>query len=208
MNSQVTPPRPPAPAVEPTPTQPIRPAQLTQQTQSDHQAPTTQSTQPIKTSSDDSVSWQISHTPHQRGTVWYVIAIVVLLALAIVAFLLHWFFQFWQLWSTAGLGILIIITLIVVNRPTAQPTGYTVSTKGIRIGNQELAWELFRAFCLSNNGNNWIMTLIPTKRLMAGEPIPIPPDKGEVIIDLVGSHLPMEQPSRNILNTIMERLKI
>lgn len=143
----------------------------------------------------------IDASTRQRGSSWYAVWVAVMLTLAAMAFLIHWFLGYWQFWTVLGLGVIIFATLLIINN-SSREVNYELTKKHISINNKPYPLSDFRAFSVSNLEGTWILSLIPAKKLSMAFDIIIPADQGERIVNVFGKLLPMETPS----NTIAERL--
>ena len=110
---------------------------------------------------DDSlVSWEASeYLHHNRPPIWYIAAVFIGVALAAVAFfVLH-------SWTFAILLIVMTAAAIVYSRRAPEVLRYTLSKKGLHIGQKFHAFGEFKAFgILQTDGKLFSVRLIPTKR--------------------------------------------
>ena len=159
--------------------------------------------------SSGAIEWSAQDSkPQKRSVSWYIIWLLIIITLAGAAFAVHFFTGEWHFWSTVGLAAIVFIALIIIGRTSsAAVTNYAIDGDNIYINNKQHRIDEFRAFGINNDGGNWVVSLIPIKRLSTGMALIIPEDKGEAIIDLLGSRLPMENTS-NIIDQISRRFKL
>jgi hypothetical protein len=157
----------------------------------------------------DLVQWSASSgNNHKRGVNWYLAGVGVIFALVAVAFVIQFFTNEWQFWTTVGLAIIIFLTLIIVNRRPPELVNYSIDNSGISINSKTYSFDKFRTFGLANDGTTWAATLIPVKHLSAGVTLTVPADQGEIIVDKLGQHLPMENVGGGFINEISRRFKL
>jgi hypothetical protein len=157
----------------------------------------------------DSVSWTAPGSDEQKRTAaWYVIGVATVVLLLVGAFLLHWFTAQWQFWSVAGLGVLIFISLIIVDKKSVSHPSCSVDETGITIDGKTTTYGEFRAFSIENDGQNWVLIMIPRKRFSLGVSVAVPADRGEQIVDIIGEHLPMEGTDLSIADRLSRWLKL
>ncbi len=148
------------------------------------------------------IRWSASESvEHSRGLWWYIIASLILVLVAGLAF---WFKQ----WTTGGLAIIIFIALIVVGRKPARELQYELSDSGLSINGQIYPLSGFRAFGVRKDGALWQLVLIPIKRFSLSTTLFIPEDQGEKIVDFFGSRLPMEKVELDVVDKVSRRLRL
>ena len=157
---------------------------------------------------DDIVRWSASEgIDHQRKKGWYIVLSLVVLFIVADAVLLQIFFGL-QLWSTAMLAIIIFITIMIISRRPSRTIDYAVSDEGVLVNNKVLPYDNFRAFGVLQDGSLWAIMLIPNKRFGVEVTMYIPEDKGEQVIDILGSVLPMENVKLGPAEKMARKLKL
>lgn len=148
------------------------------------------------------VSWQAQEYIIRDHTVgWYVGLVIVTLALSALAIWL-------QGWTFLALIILSAITIIIyINRPP-RTIKYHIDSKGIKEGATLHKYEDFRAFGILKEGEHYSAVLIPKKRLGLQVKIYFPEGSGEPIVDQLGNHLPMEEVKLDLLDKLVNLLRI
>ena len=148
------------------------------------------------------VSWQAQEyiiKSHNIG--WYIGLVIVTLALSALAIWL-------QGWTFLALIILSAITIVIyINRPP-RTINYHIDNKGIKEGTVFHPYENFRAFGLLKEGEHYSAVLIPKKRFGIQVKIYFPEGSGEPIVDQLGNHLPMEEVKLDLLDKLVNLLRI
>lgn len=148
------------------------------------------------------VSWQAEeYIVPGRNTWWYVGLIVITIALCILA----WFLKWWTFL------ILVILCAIVILTSTVRPPrkiDYTLTTEGLHEGQRLHKYEDFRAFGILQEGTHYSAILIPKKRLGLSVKVYFPKTSGEIIVDTLGAHLPMQEVKLDFLDKIVNFLRI
>ena len=153
------------------------------------------------------INWTASESiDHERSVWWYVIAVVVLLAL--IGVNLWWQGIGFGSISFAALAVVMFVALLIVSRRPARELHYTLTDEGISIENQLHPFSEFRAFGVHQDGVLWQLVLLPIQRFGFGLSMFIHDDQGEAIVDALGARLPMENVKVNLLDKIIHKLKI
>ena len=148
------------------------------------------------------ISWQAEEyivREHTAG--WYVGLFVVGALLAGLSIFLKW-------WTFLALIILSIITILTSNLRPPRKINYTLTDEGLKEGDRLHKYENFRAFGILQESNHYSAILIPKKRFGLSTKVYFPGDSGEVIVDALGSHLPMEEVKLDFLDKIVNFLRI
>ena len=75
-------------------------------------------------------------------------------------------------------------------------------------GSKSYKYEDFKAFGILKEGGNFSIILIPKKRLGMQIKVYFPEKNGEVIVDTLGAKLPMEDVKLDLLDKIVNFLRI
>ena len=153
------------------------------------------------------ISWTASESiNHDRGALWYVVAVVV----AIAAVGLNFWLQGinFESISTAVLIAVIFVAIMTVSLRPARELHYKLTDQNLTIEDKSYPFDTFRAFGVHRDGAFWQLTLIPIKRFGMGISMYINEDQGEEIVDAIGARLPMEKTEADILDKIVNKLKI
>ncbi|MDR1969993.1 MAG: hypothetical protein LBQ11_01440 [Candidatus Nomurabacteria bacterium] len=153
------------------------------------------------------ISWSASESiDHERNIGWYIVAIVVVLALIGLNLWLQGI-NFGSI-SFAALILVIFVALLTVSHRPARELHYTLTDEGVSIEEQLHPFNEFRAFGVHHDGTLWQLVLIPVKRFSFSITIFIHDDQGEAIVDALGTRLPMENVKTDWLDKIVNKLKM
>ena len=148
------------------------------------------------------ITWQAEeYIVPGRNTWWYVCLFLVGAALCALAVFLKW-------WTFLILIVLSIITILTSNLRPPRKIQYTLNKTGINEGNNLHKFENYKAFGILKEGNHYSIILIPKKRLGLSTKIYFPENSGEAIVDALGSRLPMEEVKLDLLDKIVNFLRI
>lgn len=155
-----------------------------------------------------SIQWTgTDDSARQRKPGWYAVWVAIFLALAAVAFTLHWFLGYWQFWSALALAVIIFITLIVSNR-SSQTINYKLSKTDITINDKTYPLSDFKSFTVDNSNGIWILHLMPTKKLAMEYDVIIPAENAEKIVGVFSKLLPMEDSQNSLSDRLASILKL
>lgn len=162
-----------------------------------------ESKEATKKSLTEPVSWQATDGSHRaRSTSWYIIfAIVVvgLMALAIFVF------------KSVTFAILIpvmAVAIITLSPKTAQVINYSISPKGIYIADKLYDFSEFRAFGVTLGETQSSITILPVKRFSLAMTIYFPNDQGEIIVDMLGARLPMQEIKPDSIEKLIRLIRL
>ena len=148
------------------------------------------------------VSWQAEeYIVPGRNTWWYVGLAVITTALCILAWFLGW-------WTFLVLIVLCFITILTSTFRPPREINYTLSTEGLHEGQRLHKYEDFKAFGILQEGTHYSAILIPKKRLGLSVKVYFPKTSGEIIVDTLGAHLPMQEVKLDFLDKIVNFLRI
>ena len=150
----------------------------------------------------DSVSWDAEeYIVKNHNSWWYVGLAVITIGLSALAIL-------FQGWTFLILVILSAITILVyIFRPPRQ-IHYTLNDKGLTEGDRFHPYSDYRAFGILKEGDNYSAILIPKKRFGIQTKVYFPTGSGEAIVDALGLRLPMEEIKLDVLDKIVNFLRI
>jgi hypothetical protein len=158
-------------------------------------------------SSGLNIKWTASEAiDHERGALWYVVAVALVIAAIVLSFWLQGV-SFSSISSTILIVVIFVALLTVSHRP-AREFDYTLTDEGLTIENQLRPFSDFRAFGVRQDGALWQLTLIPIKRFGLSVEMFIHDDQGEEIVDALGARLPMEDIKPNLLDKVVHKLKM
>lgn len=148
------------------------------------------------------VSWQAKeYIVENHNTAWYVGLAIFTIALGALAIFL-------QGWTFLALIIISVITILVYSLRPPRQLSYELDDKGLTEGKTHYPYENFRAFGILKEGSHYSAILIPKKRLGLSVKVYFPEDSGEAIVDQLGAHLPMEEVRLDVLDKIVNFLRI
>lgn len=148
------------------------------------------------------VSWEAEeYISKDHNAWWYVGLAIVTLALSALAIWL-------QGWTFLILIILSAVTLLVFSLRPPRKIKYHIDDTGIKEDKIFHSYSDFRAFGILKEGDHYSAILIPKKRLGLQVKIYFPEGSGEEIVDQLGNHLPMEEIKLDLLDRIVNILRI
>ena len=148
------------------------------------------------------IAWQAEeYIVPGRNTWWYVGLFGVTIALSVLAVFLNW-------WTFLVLVILSVITILTSTLRPPRKINYTLTSEGLHEGQRLHKYEDFKAFGILQEGTHYSAVLIPKKRLGLGVKVYFPETSGEVIVDTLGAHLPIQQVKLDSLDKIVNFLRI
>ncbi len=155
-------------------------------------------------SSDDSlVSWEASeYIHHNRSPFWYIALVVIGFGLAALAFFVL------NSWTFAILLVVMTIAALVYSRRPPQVLRYTISSKGLHIGQKFHAFGEFKAFGVLQTGSFFSVRLIPTKRFAPLTEVYFAEQDGEKIVDILGHYLPMRQIEPDFADKLSHNIRL
>lgn len=136
-----------------------------------------------------------------RNTWWYVGLFGVTIGLSALAIFLKW-------WTFLILVVLSVITILTSTLRPPRKINYTLTSEGLHEGQRLHKYEDFKAFGILQEGTHYSAVLIPKKRLGLGVKVYFPQTSGEIIVDTLGAHLPMQQVRLDFLDKIVNFLRI
>lgn len=149
------------------------------------------------------VNWQAKEYIHQeKNGLWFAVFTVVIIVLMAAAVLLM------KSWSFAILLVVIAIVIIVFAKRPPRVMSYSLTNKGLHIGDTLHAFKDFKSFGVVRDGEEYSVMLIPTKRFLPGVTVYFPEESGEEIVDMLGSRLPMQDLRLDWLDRFVRKLRL
>ena len=150
----------------------------------------------------DSVSWDAEeYIVKDHNALWYIGLIIITAGLGTIAVLL-------QGWTFLILIILSAITIVISSLRPPRKIHYTLDSKGLTEGDRHHPYSDYRAFGILKEGDNYSAILIPKKKLGIQTKVYFPTGSGEAIVDALGMRLPMEEVKLDVLDKIVNFLRI
>ena len=148
------------------------------------------------------VSWEAEeYLVREHNTWWYLGLVIITIALAAIA-------VYFSGWTFLVLVILSAITIVIYSLRPPRKIHYKLDNKGLTEEKQLHKYEEYRAFGILKEGPHYSAILIPKKRLGLQVKIYFPEGSGEMIVDQLGNHLPMEEVKPDFLDKIVNFLRI
>lgn len=132
----------------------------------------------------------------------------------------------WFLPLIGGAGVLLLISLFVIQSLTfallivvmtialavyaVRPPriiSYRLSDAGIKIDEKPFGFHDFRYFGIIQDGPIYSALLIPNKRFLPPVSVYFPVENGEQIVDILGSHLPMQKVHLDFIEKLTHQLR-
>ena len=149
------------------------------------------------------IRWQATEYIHrERDSVWFIVFLVITIALIGVAVFIIKSFTF------AVLVPVMAAALFMYTRRPPRLLDYTLSRHGLYINDQLFAFGEFKAFALLQGFDQHSIMLIPTKRFKPAITINFPQEAGEAIIDTLAPRLPMREVEPDLVDRIIRRLHL
>ncbi len=152
----------------------------------------------------DVVQWQAKeYISPDKSPIWYVaLGLVVVGIIALDIFVLKTFF------TVSLLAIVIAVVVIVMHVRPARMINYTLDAEGLRVDEQLYPLSDYRAFGVLHDGKENSIHLIPIKRFRPSLQVYFPVESGEMIVDSLGSRLPMEELRLDFVDQIVKFLRL
>lgn len=148
------------------------------------------------------VSWEAEeYLEQKRNAWWYVGLFVVGIGLCVLSFFLQW-------WSFIALVVVCIIAILVTSSRPPRKIQYSLDQEGLTEGGKLHRYDEFRAFGILKEGSHFSAVLIPKKRFALQVKVYFPGGSGEAIVDALGARLPMEEVKLDLLDKIVNFLRI
>ena len=111
-------------------------------------------------------------------------------------------------WSFLVLIIVCIVAILVSPARPPRKIHYKLDSTGLTEGGKLHPYSDFRAFGILKEESHFCALLIPKKRFGLSVKIYFPGGSGEAIVDALGARLPMEEVHLDILDRIVNFLRI
>ena len=149
-----------------------------------------------------SITWQAEeYIVKDHSTGWYLGLLIVCGAFSLLAILLGW-------WTFLAIIVLSCISIFIFTLRPPRKISYHLDKNGLTEDKTLHKFEEYRSFGILQEGQHYSAILIPKKRLAISTKIYFPGNNGEVIVDILGNHLPMEQAKLDFLDKIVNFLRI
>lgn len=152
---------------------------------------------------EEPVRWQANeYIHHEKDALWFVIFAVVVLALMAFSIFVV------QSITFSILIPVMAVALIVYSQRPPRLIDYTLSSKGLHVNDRLYSFGEFKGFGVIRDGKEYSAVLIPTKRFKLGVSVYFPEEAGEVIVDMLGARLPMQELKLDIVDRVIRKLRM
>lgn len=150
----------------------------------------------------EEVSWEASDAvEHSRGPLWFIAVSIVTLALVGAMML-------FRQWTFAALVLVMGVAVIVMARRPPRIVKYALNDAGLNIDGRMYYYSAFRAFGIIRDEEFFAIKLIPAKRFSPEVIVYFAEKDGETIVDILGSHLPMEDMKLDLADRIIRKIRL
>jgi len=159
---------------------------------------------PQKPSDNDPVHWNaVEYISGEKNGLWFTLFGIIVIILIVVDIL------FLHAYTFSALVIVMAISVIVFSRRPARTIDYTLSgDQGLYVDEKLYHFSEFKSFGLVRDHNQHSIMLIPTKRFSPGVSVYFPEEAGERIVDILGARLPMENLKLDIIDIVVQKLRL
>lgn len=199
-NDQQSPSEETAPSQAPTVSQPVTETPVSDEPAQLEEAPVAP---PATTTTEEPVHWQATeYIHHEKNTLWFTIfGLVVVALIALAVFVL-------QSVTFAILIPVMAVALIVYSHRPPRLLDYTLSRQGLHVNDRLYSLNEFKGFGVVHDGSEYSVMLIPLKRFKPGVSVYFPEEAGEAIVDMLGARLPMQELHVDLVDRIIQKLRI
>ena len=151
---------------------------------------------------NNEITWEAEeYISREHDAIWYIGLSLVTLGLCALAIWLRW-------WTFLILIVLSVIAILISTFRPPRKIKYVLNQNGLMEGNTMHEYNKFRAFGILKENSNYSAILIPKKRFSINTKVYFPSGSGEAIVDALGAHLPMEDVKLDLLDKIVNLLRI
>ena len=150
----------------------------------------------------NNISWEAEeYIARDHNTWWYIGLFIIGGALGAIA-------VFFAAWTFLVLIVLSIIAILISTFRPPRKIKYSLSKDGLTEGDRLHKYDEFKAFGILKDGSHFSAVLIPKKRFGLSVKVYFPEGSGEAIVDALGARLPMEEVKLDLLDKIVNFLRI
>jgi hypothetical protein len=148
-----------------------------------------------------SVAWDASeYIHHEKGASWMFALIGVGLVMVAAAI---WLAQ----WTLMVVLIVMLVTFGYYAFRKPKTVHYTLDHTALTIAGKMYPLDSFRSFGVVEEGAFFSIRLIPVKRFGLLQVAYVSDQEGEAVVDILGSHLPMEEMHSDPIEKLMSKLR-
>lgn len=150
----------------------------------------------------EDISWKAEeYIEYNHNFWWYICLFIVSIGLCVLSFFMQW-------WSFIALIVVCVIAILVTSTRPPRKIQYSLDKTGLTEGDKLHKYEDFRAFGILKEGSHFSAVLIPKKRFALQVKVYFPSGSGEAIVDALGARLPMEEVKPDVLDKLVNFLRI
>ena len=156
---------------------------------------------PAPAAANETVEWTASEfIEHNKGFSWYLALAAIGLVVAGLVYLLTR--------DLVSSVVICIFALILGIAGARKPNviAYKLDSRGLSAGRRFRPYSEFKSFALVDEGAFNSITLLPIKRNRLPVNLYLAPDVEHQILEVLGSHLPMQQGGLDITDNLMRRM--
>ncbi len=148
------------------------------------------------------ITWEAEeYIPHEKNNWWFVGLIAITLVLVGVAILL-------KQWTFLVVIVLGALALLIYAVRAPRIIRYTLSDKGLAEGDKQYSFDEFKSFGVMREEGHFAIVLTPRKRFSPRLTVYFPGAQGEMIVDVFGARLPMEEVKLDFFDKLIKFLRI
>lgn len=150
---------------------------------------------------DTEISWEASeYIQHDKDAGWFIILIIAALALFGLTIVL-------KQWTFAAVVVAMTTALVVYAKRPPRLLHYHLSDRGLLVEDHPYAYSDFRSFGVIQEGPLYSIRLIPRQRFMPPVSVYFDQQDGEQIVDILGTHLPMQTIKADFVDALIRKLR-
>ncbi len=151
----------------------------------------------------DPISWTAKEFIHrEKSGLWFGLFGIAIVLLGLLSFFVM------HSWTFIVLLVVIAVVVVVFSRRPPHDLKYDLDGEGLRIDDKLYQYNSFKAFGVVNDDGNYSIVLIPTQRLQPSMTVYFPEDRGEEIVDVLGSILPMKDIKLDPIDKMVRMLRL
>ena len=155
-----------------------------------------------KNAQDTTITWTASeYIDHTRGAGWYLSLVVSTVVLSVAVYLLT------RDYFAGGVIVFMAVILGIFSTHKPKQIPYELSSSGLRAGEKNYPYSLFKSFTIIRENALCSLNLIPIKRFMPTLSIYFDPAQQQKIVNMLGNHLPYEEGGLDTIERLSRRLR-
>ena len=148
------------------------------------------------------ISWEAEeYIVRDHNTLWYIGLFVVGAILGVLAVI-------FGAYTFLILVVLSIVTILISTLRPPRKIKYSLDKEGLKEGEKLHKYEDYRAFGILKEESHFSAVLLPKKRFGLSVKVYFPEKSGELIVDNLGARLPMEEVKLDVLDKVVNFLRI